>query len=180
MKEKRKALSPDLYMEKSKKIRTKLESLPEFKNAKKIMAYVSMPDEADTHEFIKDCFKKGLTVYIPKIDRNELKIMPVQKWEVLEPGTYSILEPQMKQTANETDPNELDLILVPGLAFDRCGHRVGHGKGFYDRILKKTKAYKIGLAFSEQIVDEIQVEDHDIPMDLLITDLSIINPHPNA
>lgn len=176
--DKRKSLSPDSYAKKSASIRGKLENLEEFKSAKKIMAYVSTNEEVDTRDLIKDCFKKGLTVYIPKVDRNELKIIPVRSWEVLEPGTFSILEPMMNEASEEAQPEELDLILIPGIAFDRRGHRIGHGKGFYDRILKKTKAYKIGLAFHEQIVDEIPNEEHDVAMDLIITDNSLITPNP--
>lgn len=140
------------------------------------MAYASTSEEVDTHDLIKDCFKKGHTIYIPKVDRNEIKIIPVQHWEVLEPGTFSILEPMI--SAEAANPEDLDLILVPGIAFDHRGHRLGFGRGFYDRVLKKTKAYKVGLAFHEQIVDEIPNEEHDVPMDLIITDTSLITPNP--
>lgn len=176
--EKRQSLSPDLYAKKSAAIREKLENLPEFKAAKKIMAYVSTNEEVDTHELIKNAFKKGHTVYIPKIDRNELKIIPVRSWEVLEPGTFSILEPMMSEASEEANPEDLDLILVPGIAFDKRGHRIGHGGGFYDRTLKNTKAFKIGLAFHEQIIDEVPNEEHDVSMDLIITDNSLITPNP--
>ncbi len=175
---KRQSLSPVLYAKKSAIIREKLEKLPQFKAAKKIMAYVSTNEEVDTRDLIKDCFKKGLTIYIPKVDRNELKIIPVRSWEVLEPGTFSILEPMMNEASEAANPEDLDLILVPGIAFDHRGHRIGHGKGFYDRTLKNTKAFKIGLAFHEQIVDEIPDEEHDVPMDLIITDNSLITPNP--
>jgi 5-formyltetrahydrofolate cyclo-ligase len=177
LREKRKALTPDLYAKKSKAIREKLENLPQFKDAKKVMAYVSTEEEVDTRDLIKDCFAKGQTVYIPKVDRNELKIIAVKKWEVLEPGTFSILEPMMN-SAEEANPEDLDLILVPGIAFDKRGHRLGHGHGFYDRTLKKTRAFKVGLAFDEQIVDEIPNEEHDVPVDLIITDSSLITPNP--
>lgn len=178
--EKRKTLSPDSYAKKSAAIREKLENLDEFKKAKKIMAYVSTSEEVDTHDLIKDCFKKGMTVYIPKVDRNELKIIPVRSWEVLEPGTFSILEPMFNEETEEANPEELDIILVPGIAFDQHGHRLGHGRGFYDRTLKKTNAFKVGLAFSEQIVDKIPNEEHDVPLDLIITDSSLITPNPNS
>lgn len=174
--EKRKALTLDSYEKKSAAIREKLENLSEFRSSQKIMAYVSTEEEVDTRELIRDCFAKNQTVYIPKVDRNELKIMPVNKWEVLEPGAYSILEP-MLNTGEEADPMDLDLILVPGIAFDKKGHRIGYGGGFYDKVLKKTPAIRVGLCFDEQLVDEIPNEPHDVPMNIVITDSKIYFPN---
>ncbi len=174
--EKRQSLSPDSYATKSRIIRGKLEGLLQFISAKKIMAYVSTKEEVNTHDLIKDCIQKGQTICLPKVDGNEIKIIQVSSWEQLESGAFNILEPTSDDEA--INPEDLDLIIVPGIAFDRRGHRLGFGRGFYDRILKKTTAYKVGLAFHEQIIDEIPNEEHDVPMDLIITDTSLITPNP--
>ena len=70
----------------------------------------------------------------------------------------------------------MDLIVVPGLAFDTRGHRIGYGKGHYDKLLKSTKGYKVGLAFAEQVIETVPDEAHDVPLDLIITDKSLIHP----
>ncbi len=174
MREQRQALSPALHAEKSEKIRRLLEELPDFKTAEKILIYVSLGDEVDTHALIKDALELGRTVFVPKIQEGRLTICPLYKWEDLAPGTFGILEPC--EIVTEANPEEMDLIVVPGLAFDSRGHRVGYGKGHYDKLLKLTHGYKVGLAFHEQMIEEVPNEEHDVPLDLIITDSSLINP----
>jgi 5-formyltetrahydrofolate cyclo-ligase len=172
--EQRQALSPALHAEKSAAIRRRLEELDVFKDAERLLIYVSLGNEVDTHALIHDALNKGRLVYVPKVVNGEIMICPLMNWEELEPGTFGILEPC---TVLEGVPAEhMDLIIVPGLAFDSRGHRVGYGKGHYDRLLKTTKGYKVGLAFHEQMVDKVPTEDHDIPLDLIVTDETLIHP----
>lgn len=173
-KDKRAAISPNLRTEKSALIRQKLEALAEFQAAKNLLIYVSKNDEVETHELIKDCLNSGKKVYAPKIENDKLTIYEIADWHQLKPGTFDILEPYTDSI--EAHPEKADLILIPGVAFDKYGHRLGYGKGFYDRLLKNTKAHKIGLAFEEQIVEKIPAEEHDVALDLIITDQSIIHP----
>ena len=94
-----------------------------------------------------------------------LEVLPYEESR-LELGAFHIEEP----TGNETvDPDTLELIVVPAVAYDRKGNRLGRGKGFYDRLLGSTKATKVGVAYEFQIVDEVPVEQHDIPMDIVIS-----------
>ena len=93
----------------------------------------------------------------------------------MKPGTYAILEPP--QDAKEVPISEIDLILVPGVAFDQHGYRLGYGQGYYDRVLKKTKTQKIGLAFEFQFVDALPHSLKDIPMDVIITEKKIWGIH---
>ncbi len=172
--EKRKALSPDLYAEKSALIREKLESLPEFQDAEKVLVYISTPEEVATHELTKSCIESNKKVYVPKVLNEGLAICPILSWNELKPGAFGILEPC--EIPSPTNPEEIDLILVPGIAFDPKGHRIGYGKGFYDSLLKSTRGIKIGLAFHEQIIDEVPAESHDVPLDLIITDSLILTP----
>jgi 5-formyltetrahydrofolate cyclo-ligase len=163
----RKAITPDLHAKKSASIREKLEALPQWQSAKKVLVYVSKNDEVDTHQLTKDCITSDKTVYVPKVSGKTLSICPIKAWEQLEPGAFGILEPC--EVLDPAHPEEIDLILVPGLAFDQTGHRIGYGRGFYDSLLKSTKGLKVGLAFEEQIVEEIPAEPHDIPLDLIIS-----------
>jgi len=174
MRERRKALSPASYAEKSRAIRLKLENLPEFMEADKILVYLSTKQEVDTHELVQDCLDNEQVVYAPKIVGDKLVICPVKNWDELKKGTFGILEPC--EIIDPEHPNEMDFILVPGVAFDRKGHRLGYGKGFYDKMLKGVEGHIVGLAFQEQMVKEIPKEAHDIPMDIIITDQSIIQP----
>lgn len=166
--EKRKAISPDLYAKKSAVIREKLKKMPEFAAAQTIMVYVSNDEEVDTHELIKDLLAAGKKLYAPKVDGERIFICRLTNWEQLKPGKFGILEPC--EILNPAHPEIMDLILVPGIVFDKRGHRIGYGKGFYDSMLKAGNGLKIGLAFSEQMVDEIPDESHDVPLDVVITD----------
>lgn len=175
--EKRKAISANLRAEKSKKIRELLESTKEFKDAKKILLYISTEEEVHTHELTKDSINSDKKVYVPKVTGSQLAVCPILAWDELKPGTHGVLEPC--SVLDPANPEEIDLIIVPGIAFDQYGHRIGYGKGFYDSLLSLTKGVKIGLAFKEQITEKIPFEDHDIPVDFIITDEKIIKPSKN-
>ncbi len=174
LREKRQALSPALHAEKSEAIRRRLEELSEYKNADRVLFYVSAKDEVSTHALIQDALASGRTVFVPKISGETLTICPLYKWEELQPGTFGILEPcDVLETAH---PEHMDLIVVPGLGFDSRGHRIGYGKGHYDKLLKLTRGYKVGLAFHEQLIEEVPNEEHDVPLNLIITDQTLITP----
>jgi 5-formyltetrahydrofolate cyclo-ligase len=174
MREKRKALSPALHAEKSQKIRERLEELEVFKEAERMLIYVSMGEEVDTHGIIQDALSKNRLIFVPKIVNGEIMICPLYNWEELEPSTFGILEPC---TVLEGVPAEhMDLVIVPGIAFDARGHRIGYGKGHYDRLLKTVRGYKVGLAFHEQMIDEVPSEEHDVPLNLIVTDQTLITP----
>jgi len=156
----------------SKKIKSNLYSLEEFKKAKNILCYASFKKEVDTHELIKELLGKK-TVVVPYILEDKFHISSIKSFDDLEPKTFGILEPKEK---NDFDPEKIDLILVPGIVFDKNGHRIGYSFGYYDKFLSKLKnnPTKIGLAFDFQIVDWIPYEKHDVPMDILITEKKII------
>ena len=92
----------------------------------------------------------------------------------MSPRSFGILEPS--DVIEIKHPSEIDVILVPGVAFTREGGRLGMGKGYYDRFLKQCTGVKIGLAYHEQILDVIPTEAHDVDMDILITDETIYRP----
>lgn len=172
LKEKRRALPAGLYAEKSKLIGEQLKHLSEYKDAHSVLFYVSTPEEVHTHELIKEALAEGKLVYVPKILDEQMFICPLYDFEELVLGEYGILEPGANAGSEEFI--RFDVIVVPGVGFDHHGNRLGRGKGFYDRLLKETKGYKVGLAFEEQLVPELPTQAHDIPMDTLITDQNLL------
>lgn len=176
MREKRKSLSPALYAEKTALIHNKLQGLKEYQEAEDLLFYLSKEDEIETQNLIEDALKDGKNVYVPCIQGDQLIVCPLTKDSDLQVGPFGVLEPVNKEDC--THPKQIDLILVPGLAFDKRGHRLGYGKGYYDRFLKQTEAFKIGLAFTEHVLDELPIEPHDVPLDLIITDSIFFHPTP--
>jgi len=173
----RKSLSKKDVLEKSNKIKKQLFDLIEFKKASTILFYVSYDNEVNTHQMIKDTLssEKNVIVPISKKEDRTLILSKLEKWEDLEIGSYGILEPRADRV-KEISINEVDLIIVPGVGFDESGHRIGHGKGYYDNLLKKSKnSMHIGLAFEFQIVKKIPIESHDLPVNKIITENRIIN-----
>jgi 5-formyltetrahydrofolate cyclo-ligase len=126
---------------------------------------------------IKDTLSSEKNVIVPisiKKDRTSI-LSTLEKWGDLEIGSYGILEPRA-DSVKEISINEIDLIIVPGVGFDESGYRIGHGKGYYDNLLKISKsAMYIGLAFEFQIVKKIPIESHDLPVNIIITENRIIN-----
>ena len=97
----------------------------------------------------------------------------MERWDDLKISSYGILEPKKDKIKNISS-DKIDLIIVPGVAFDLKGNRMGHGKGYYDRFLNLVKSTSIGLAFEFQIIENIPVESHDKPIDMIITEKRII------
>ncbi|EMR73395.1 5-formyltetrahydrofolate cyclo-ligase [Thermoplasmatales archaeon SCGC AB-539-N05] len=172
----RSAIPYEQILEKSQRITDKLQHLDEYEIATAVMFYVSYDNEVYTHKLIKEVLKaKTKEAIVPLTDVLNRKLLPVkiESWSELSPGAYNILEPKNKQ--NVADVNTIDLVLLPGIAFDKRGNRIGHGAGYYDRLLGKyLHAKRAGLAFDFQIVDTIPVEKHDVAIDIIITENRII------
>lgn len=146
-----------------------LEKSAAFILATHILMYHSLPDELPTRAFLKK-WSGRKNFYLPRVNGVNLDILPYDETR-LELGSFHIEEP----TGNNTiDPSEMELIVVPAVAYDRKGNRLGRGKGFYDRLLATTKAPKIGIAYEFQVVDEIPAEPHDIPMDMVISQRTVL------
>lgn len=146
-----------------------IEQLAPFMMAQHILIYHSLPDELSTLRFLgKWNLKKQF--FLPRVNGVNLDILPYDK-STLKLGAFHIEEPQ----GNEVTPLEqIDLIIVPAIAFDNKGNRVGRGRGYYDRLLAGTPAIKVGVAFDCQIVDDIEVDPYDQPVDIIITERRII------
>ena len=158
---------------KSRRILEKLLRSPVFRRSKHVMTYIAMHGEVETRSLIAKSLALKKHLYVPLVNRRtkEIKALKIHHpVRDLRRGAYGILEP-VRRRVKPADPAALDLIVVPGLGFDRGGRRLGRGRGCFDRFLKKAKAAaKVGLAFREQIVRRIPTERHDVPVDRVITD----------
>ena len=161
-----KALHQDTIASDSELIMQLLASDTHFLAAKTVLLYHSLSDEVNTHQFIEEwCLKKQLL--LPVVVGEELELRLFQNMNELKIGSFGIAEPTGPLF---TDYTKIDFVAVPGMAFDRNGHRLGRGKGYYDRLLPRlTNAYKAGICFPYQVVDEVPVEPTDITMDGIIT-----------
>ncbi len=174
---KRDLLSGIKIFEKSQKIKEKLFSLNEFKKAKTIFTYVSFKSEARTNEIISDSLKKKKKIAVPIVSLRGKKMLlsEIKSLNELEPSKIGLFQPR-EEFVRLMDKKKIDLVLVPGIAFDLNGNRIGSGKGFYDRFLSKIskKIPIIGLAFEEQITKKVPREKHDVRMHKIVTDKRII------
>jgi len=174
IKEKRRKISKEEQRKKSKEIKEKLFSLLEYKFTETILYYISFDSEVFTHEIVKEALNEKRVV-VPIINKEDFSLIlsELKDWDDLEVGSYGILEPK-KEKINKVAINEIDLIIVPGIAFDMNGNRLGQGKGYYDRLLKNSNAVKIALAYEIQIVDKVPTKENDIPVDMIISEKRII------
>jgi 5-formyltetrahydrofolate cyclo-ligase len=166
------ALGHGRRKQKSRRILKRLIRSSYFRKSRNLLTYVALSQEVETMPLIREALKRGKKVFVPHVDRQR-KTMRAYRIEKpgrqLKPGSYGILEPVAG--LHEQPPAGIDLVIIPGLGFDRSGVRLGRGMGYFDRFLKCTgRAKKIGLAFREQVLNEIPSEAHDVPMDLVITD----------
>lgn len=142
-----------------------------YENAKFIMSYMNIGTEVETGSINKEIIDDEKTLLLPVLRENEIKVSKFTLGDSFKVGEFNIPEPS---PFREYDKRWIDLLLVPGVGFDKRGYRLGYGKGYFDRFLKDFKGKKIGLCFEAQLIDEIPIEDQDICMDVLITEKRII------
>ncbi|XP_015416073.1 PREDICTED: 5-formyltetrahydrofolate cyclo-ligase isoform X2 [Myotis davidii] len=149
----------------------------QYQKSQRISIFLSMQDEIETDEIIKDIFRRGKTCFIPRYrfqsnhmdmvrlaSPEEIASLPKTSWNIPQPG-----EDEAREDALST--GGLDLIFMPGLGFDKQGHRLGRGRGYYDTFLRRceqlqqARPYTVALAFKEQICDQVPVDEHDMKVD---------------
>ena len=145
-----------------------------YKNSNCIMIYKRLGNETDTEPIIKQALADNKRLVFPVTDQKSGKITPYYadgstKFDI---GGFSVSEPKNSEIAN---PLDINVVIIPGIAFDKLGARVGFGKGCYDMFLPQTKAIKIGFCFDVQLADKIPASHHDINMDYIITESGIID-----
>lgn len=170
----RNSLTIEEIKEKSKSIKQNLFSLEEYGKAKIVFFYVSAGSEVFTHDMIKEILdKKRVAVPIPEKASKTLSASGLLNFNELEPGLFSILEPK-KEFVRIVNTKDLDLVVVPGIAFDVCGNRIGYGHGYFDNFLKTVSSPKIALAYEMQIANEIPASERDVKVDFIVTEKRII------
>lgn len=150
----------------------------EFEDARKngqLMVYLDFGDEVQTEKFLRRYSFSQNGIIIPLCQSGEIVAVKIFSWDEMEPGIFGILEPKKKVVTHPkhiVPLNEIRFVLVPGLAFDRQGNRLGRGKGYYDRFLKKLPqgAVTVGLAFECQIFENVLVDSNDLPVQQVITE----------
>lgn len=155
----------------SDKILENLGTTEVFRTASCVAIYHAIPGEVQTASFIEKWYTKK-KILLPVIEGDDLRLLPYTGSESLKAGVFGILEPI--RTDLSIAENDIDLIVVPGVAFDRERNRMGRGKGYYDRLLSTLQAPKAGICFGFQLLPSIPVEPFDKKMDLVITEEEII------
>ncbi len=144
-----------------------------YRASKRIFTFISFGEEISTHALIRESISRGLEVYVPITERGNphMRLSRLRSMDDLILGHYGILTPH-PDALEFADPNAPDLVIVPGLAFDAGGYRLGYGGGFYDRYFSSLTSdpVKLGYCYSFQLVEQLPHESHDIPVDRVITE----------
>lgn len=170
-------MSEQQRSEKSRKACRNLIATTQFQCASAIMMYLSLPHEVDTSDAILHAWQLGKVVSVPKISWQQRHMIPVQI-NSLETGFSTEANGLRNPTTGVLMPfEEIDLVVVPALGYDRKGNRLGRGGSYYDRFFanEKLKVSRCGLAFAEQVLDSLPVAEHDEPVDFLVTDEGVIH-----
>lgn len=162
----------------SRSICEQFTALPEYLAARTVMFYVDVRTEVRTRDSLPEALTHGKQIVVPYCVDGELELFRLESMDELSVGMYKILEPRPELRAlpaKQVAVKDLDLIMVPGVAFDRTGARMGHGFGYYDKLLEHARhdAPLVALAFECQLFDEIPTLPHDIFMDKIITEADV-------
>lgn len=174
--ERRRALDAETHRELSAAIARRVADDHRYRDARVLHTYIDARDkEVATRDLVRAALREGRRVVCPRaLPGGRLEHYEIGSLEDLEPGRFGLLEPP-PDAARAVDPGAVGLVLVPGIAFDREGFRIGFGGGYYDRFLAVIEAPSIGLAFALQLVDRVPREAHDVPVDAIVTEREVID-----
>lgn len=174
---KRDSIKPEIRHKKDSMIMHRVISLPDFEEAKTILYFASFRSEVATLPHIEEALKGGKRIVLPKVHNKDkrLKLYEILDTGDIKPGFMGIPEPKV-MPERQRDINDVDLVIMPGVAFDQDGNRLGYGAGYYDKLLAglKKDIPLIGIAYEEQIVDTLPSEGHDVKVNKIVTDKRII------
>ncbi|MDQ0231983.1 5-formyltetrahydrofolate cyclo-ligase [Metabacillus malikii] len=175
MKDNLNSLTEETYRCYSERIHSQLFLTNCWKHAKTIATTISFGKEVDTTDIIKKAWKENKQVAVPKCipGSHTMEFRLINSFGQIEPGYHNISEPVQDET-RAISRSEIDLMVVPGVCFDRRGYRVGYGGGYYDRYLRNFNHHVVALAFSIQVVETVPFEEHDVPVPYIITEEKII------
>jgi len=171
----RRSLTPEEVRLLSRKVHENLQTVPEFSAARTVASYVARKHEVQTAEILRRAMASGKKVIVPRSDLSSvsLRFHEIHALEELSPGAFGILEPATSSPVVSLAKS--DVVLVPLVAWDFRGHRLGYGKGYFDRELKsRGRSLSIGLAFESQYRDTLPSTPTDVPMDVIVTDQRVL------
>ena len=164
----RRALSQPEQEAAARAVDAQLSAFEPYRAARVVMAYMAFRGELSLEPLIQRAMEEGKTLVLPRCESDGIMTARrLRAMSELSPGAYGLLEPDA--SCEIIAPAQIDLILVPGVAFDRMGHRLGQGAGYYDRFLPQTQAVRVGVCHDFALLEHVPVKAHDIPMDYVMT-----------
>lgn len=144
----------------------------EFQNAQNIYVYISFASEVSTSFIITEALRLGKSLFAPRCRGESMDFWPIQDLNALEKSSFGVLEPIAGKIPEDID--RAGVCIVPGLAFDQAGFRLGYGRGYYDRFLADNPGlFTVGLCYEELFVEDLPRDEHDLPVDMVITQKTI-------
>ncbi len=169
----RNSLSAFDVLSRSNQVLENLYTMEAFQDAGVVLSYISFGTEVNTHGCIRRLLdareKKVLVPVVASREARTLILSELHGWNELSTGAYGILEPEPEHV-RERSPGDVDIVLVPGIAFDRRGNRIGYGGGYYDGLLQRINGTAIGLAYAFQLIDRVPREPHDVQVNAVVTE----------
>lgn len=153
----------------------RLLALPALRRARTVLLYAALPEEADPGHVGEVLLDRGVRVLLPRVVGEDLHLARAARDAVLLPGAFGILEPR----GPRIDADQVDVAVLPGVAFDRAGTRLGQGRGFYDRLLPTLRpdCVRVGFCFACQVVPRVPREEHDLPVEVIVTEAATHRAH---
>lgn len=162
----RNSLASDYRNSSTNTIFATLEEQNFFESSEKIFIYVGFGSEITTETFIKKWINKK-QIFVPKIENGKMNLIRLKSWDELAPGHFGVLEP----TSSDYYEGKIDLVVTPSIVFDNNGYRLGYGKGYYDKYFSSREYdISVGLSYHKLLQDNVPKEDHDIKVDVIITE----------
>lgn len=170
------ALDAEALAARSAAVAHRLEATPEFRQAEIVMVFLSHAGELDTTCIVLSAWRQGKRVLAPKVSWEQRRMLPLEIRSLTDDVIQTELGSREPVQGVPIPVADIDMVLVPGLSFDRTGHRVGRGRGFYDRFLshRDFSGVACGLGFQEQLVETIEATGTDQPLKMLVTDETVI------
>jgi len=174
------AVPPTQLHERSHRACALLTDTPEYSQAEIMMVFLSLPTEVDTTPLVLRAWRDDKRVLAPRVSFKQRRILPIEIRSLSDDLLESPLGIREPAKGVPIPIENIDLVIVPGLGFDQTGNRIGRGRGFYDRFLvqEEWRGISCGFAFESQVVDEVPVSDHDMKVDMLVTDQQVRRFHP--
>lgn len=172
----RHALAPRSVSSLGEAVRLRLASTPEYAAARTVALYWAVDNEVPTAAIVADALAAGKSVCLPRVNGRSLSFHRVLDTATLRPGSYGVPEPP--DDGQPLRACDFDLVVVPGVAFDMRGARLGYGMGYYDRWLAGVSAPVAALAYDFQVVEEMETDGHDVPVTVIVTDRRVLRPRP--